>query len=715
MVDIDAASLREIGTWPWPRSLHGELLDRLLNMGAYEVAFDIDFSTRSDAAGDTAFAASLGRAGGYAFLSAFRQVGASAEEIWNRPIAEFGEAAQAALVNVDSLEAGMVWSLPGKNLDQDLRSIAAHFNRDKVVPDTLHIDFGINLDQIVRVSARSVLDGSVDPGLIRDRQIVVGASAIELHDLLVVPRFGIVPGPMVQIAAVETLQQDRSLADLSQWPAVGLSVLLILAGLLMPRLKFASAIGLSVAASVALETATMAIYVLAAVQIETSLFHATVAGVLLIRLLEERAVRRRQLQSQNARVAYLATHDDRTGAFSTSAWCQVVEALERDGDGTNILLIRLEQLDAAGATLGFAITDQVIDVFYQRLVSVTDKPIGRIENHVFALCVAEQFDEHDGERLLVPLETPFYVSGHRIVVHLRWGMSAAPTTDTASDRLQQARTAAAMASRRNIKGCRYRPEFEVELQQRRGFDIALRAAVEKNELDLAFQLQVAAQTRQGTGVEALLRWTSPDFGRVSPADFIPLAEENGTIVELGRWAAHEACRRAVQHGWTGRLSINVSPVQFTNSDVVAMVRSALERTGFPAERLDVEVTESLVAGGEASIVDALAALRKMGVSIAVDDFGTGYSSLSYLATLPIDKLKIDKSFVDQIIAPRGAEVAEAIVQLAKRLDLSVVVEGVETEEQFRFFSSLQCDTVQGFLFSRPASLAEATKGTGFAA
>jgi EAL domain-containing protein (putative c-di-GMP-specific phosphodiesterase class I) len=212
------------------------------------------------------------------------------------------------------------------------------------------------------------------------------------------------------------------------------------------------------------------------------------------------------------------------------------------------------------------------------------------------------------------------------------------------------------------------------------------------------------QTGRTIGVEALLRWNSATMGKISPADFIPMAEENRTIIELGAWVFRESCRRAVHQGWTGRLSINVSPLQFQHDDVVEMIRSALADTGFPADRLDIEITESLFIDNGTRILPALDALRSMGAQIAIDDFGTGYSSLSQLSGLPIDKLKIDQSFVRQMAQQRGASVLEAIILLGQKLGIRIVVEGVETQVELDHLASMGCHIAQGFLFGRPGDL-----------
>lgn len=703
-VDIDSASLEEIGVWPWPRSLHGRLLDQLMAMGAYEVALDIDFGTQSSTKEDAALAAALERAGGYAYLAAFQQVTAEGEAFWSRPIALFEQFAIPALVNVDSLESGMVWSLPGQDFSQGLHSIAALFNPGKAVPESLHIDYGIDLTQIVRIPASDVLAGRVDASLIRDRQVVVGASAIELHDLLLVPRFGVVPGPMVHIAAVETVKQGRIVTDLGLLPAVLLSLSFVLRSLLLPRMKLPTALRIVIITALGFEEIATLLYFTSAVQMDTVPFHVLVASMMVAWLLEERVHRRHLVREQYARLGYLASHDVATGARAPAAWCDAVAERAAAGQDLDILLMRLEHLDGAGASLGYEVTDGVFLQFVDRLQRAGIEPIGRIETRIFVVALPAPLDRRQRDTLLGKLCAPYNVVGHRVLINLRWGQSRLEARGSAPVALQRAGTALTMAMHENSGGLIYKPEFDAAINYRRKLDLALREAVERDELDVAFQLQVETTTRAATGAEALLRWASKEFGVVSPGEFIPLAEENGTIVDLGAFVAMEACRRAVALGWAGRLSINVSPVQVEMSDVVAMISDVLEKTGFPAERMDVEITESLVAGGGPKIIETLEGLRALGVAIAIDDFGTGHSSLSQLANLPVDKLKIDQSFVRQLGSARGLEAMETIAHLGHRLNLSIVVEGVETEAEFEIVKALGCQTIQGYLFGRPGTL-----------
>jgi EAL domain-containing protein (putative c-di-GMP-specific phosphodiesterase class I) len=235
---------------------------------------------------------------------------------------------------------------------------------------------------------------------------------------------------------------------------------------------------------------------------------------------------------------------------------------------------------------------------------------------------------------------------------------------------------------------------------------ALRRAIAEGQLSLAYQPQFDLATGKLLGAEALARWVHPEWGAVAPAKFIPLAEEAGLIVELGRWALRSACREAA--GWPSAVgvAVNISPIQFQTIDMEAEIVEALRLSDLPAARLEIEITEGSIIAGGAEVPALLARLRRRGVSVALDDFGTGYSSLSYLGRVPIDKIKIDQSFVRELATGGAADViVRAILTLSRELGKRVVAEGVETGEQARFLRRLGCAGVQGFHFGRPMSAA----------
>jgi predicted signal transduction protein with EAL and GGDEF domain len=244
--------------------------------------------------------------------------------------------------------------------------------------------------------------------------------------------------------------------------------------------------------------------------------------------------------------------------------------------------------------------------------------------------------------------------------------------------------------------------LDQQARRRRQIEADLRSAIRTGGLELRFQPIVGTSDTSIRCFEALLRWPHPIDGYISPVDFIPVAEETGLIVPLGEWVIHEACRVAAAWPSNIRVAVNVSPLQFRAPGFQAIVLQALARSGLSPSRLEIEITESVFLDGVDTVTDILHQLRSLGVRIALDDFGTGYSSLSYLRSFPFDKLKIDRSFVINIADdPNAGAIVKAILDLASALQMETTAEGVESLEQQAELQSRGCDTLQGFLFSRP--------------
>lgn len=230
----------------------------------------------------------------------------------------------------------------------------------------------------------------------------------------------------------------------------------------------------------------------------------------------------------------------------------------------------------------------------------------------------------------------------------------------------------------------------------------LAQAIRRNQLSLAYQATFSVETRAIVGQETLLRWNHPRRGEVSPSEFIPLAEASGDIVAIGRWVLDQAVAEAATWDQTWRLAVNLSPVQFRQADLVDTVRAALVRHGLPANQLMLEITEGVLIDDTSRALTILRALKHLGVGLALDDFGTGYSNLSYLRVLPIDRIKIDKSFVQDLgTSPQVDAIAHAIIAMGSALGLGITAEGVETEAQLAFLRAHGCDEAQGFLLGRP--------------
>ena len=318
-----------------------------------------------------------------------------------------------------------------------------------------------------------------------------------------------------------------------------------------------------------------------------------------------------------------------------------------------------------------------------------------------------------GETIIAALNEPFALTGG--VVHSSPSIGVVVFGDAPSscdEMLKQADIALYEAKAAGRNALRFfDPDVQAALAVRAEGEAALRLAIRDQQFVLHYQPQVD-YAGEWIGAEALLRWAHPERGLVAPGEFIPLAEETGLIMPIGRWVLHSACRQL--RAWADdrracslHLSVNVSARQFSQPDFVAVVGEALAASGAPANRLVLELTESVFLDDVEGAVDKMKALKKLGVGFALDDFGTGYSSLAYLARLPLDQLKIDRCFVSNLpTSANDAAVAHTIITLAESLGLGVVAEGVETEAQRLFLEQHGCLSFQGFLFAKPMDIAE---------
>ncbi|WP_246695891.1 putative bifunctional diguanylate cyclase/phosphodiesterase [Methylorubrum populi] len=418
------------------------------------------------------------------------------------------------------------------------------------------------------------------------------------------------------------------------------------------------------------------------------------------------------------RLSYLALHDTLTDLPNRVQFQQLLEAAREQGGASGrfaVLALDLDEFKNVNDTFGHAAGDGLLRAFAERLqrFASSDVHIARLAGDEFALLAkgSAARDRHTvallASDIVAAVASPFTVNGIRVSIGVSIGIAMAPQ-DGCLEIMRRADLALYRTKGEGRNGYRfYEAEMDERIEARRALSTDLRGALDRNEFLLHFQPIVSREGRV-RGFEALVRWKHPKRGFVSPAEFIPLAEETGVIIPLGEWILQQACATAA--GWPGDISIavNLSPIQFRHSDLPLLVISALQESGLDASRLEIEITESVFLEATPAIKTALAKLRELGVRLSLDDFGTGYSSLSYLRRLAFDKIKIDQSFVRDLPQEQsGAAIVRAIIDLATSLKMTVIAEGVETEAQRRCLLSLGCHALQGYLFSRPVPADEA--------
>jgi diguanylate cyclase (GGDEF)-like protein len=313
------------------------------------------------------------------------------------------------------------------------------------------------------------------------------------------------------------------------------------------------------------------------------------------------------------------------------------------------------------------------------------------------------------ERLVEAFRQPFPMGDQLIPVGTSVGIAIEPANDVEPDTIlthaEIALSTAKSAGRGTFRF--FEPEMDARARARRALEKDLRAALDNNELELFYQPKLDTQAEILKGFEALIRWRHPERGLVSPAEFIPLAEELGLIIPVGNQVLRQACMQAAKWPEDITVAVNLSPVQFQDSDIVAIVRDALERSGLDPVRLELEITETLLLRDTAPTLATLRELRELGVHISLDDFGTGYSSIAYLSRFPFDRIKIDQSFVrDLNVGTHALAIVRAIITLGQALGISITAEGVETLDQLAVLRAERCLEVQGYLFSRPVPEAD---------
>jgi diguanylate cyclase (GGDEF)-like protein len=424
---------------------------------------------------------------------------------------------------------------------------------------------------------------------------------------------------------------------------------------------------------------------------------------------------RRQIE---AKIAHMAHHDVLTNLPNRILFNEKMEeSLARAGRGERmaVLCLDLDHFKNVNDSLGHSLGDSLLRAVTQRLLDCIGEAdtIARLGGDEFSIIQARIETPQEAstlaQRIIDRLAAPFMLDAHQVVIGASVGIALAPIDGVKPEELLKKADLALYRAKADGRGTYrfFQPEMDANMQARRKLELELRNALAAGEFELFYQPLVNLASGRISGFEALLRWRPRGGGFISPAEFIPLAEEIGLIVPIGEWVLHQACHQAANWPANVHVAVNLSPVQFKSRKLVETITLALTNSGLAPERLELEITESVLLHNNEATLAMLRQIKQFGVKISMDDFGTGYSSLSYLRSFPFDKIKIDRSFIRDLASSDDCvAIVRAVTSLGASLGMATIAEGVETTEQLERLRREGCDEVQGYLLGRPTSVAD---------
>ncbi|TPG40608.1 EAL domain-containing protein [Sphingomonas koreensis] len=695
LVEIDARSLEKLDHWPWPRSLYPKAITMLQRAGASTIAFDVDFSSRSTPRQDGALAAAIDRATVPVVLSTFRQYGSltGGGTIENLPIPALRRNAQLAAVNISADGDGLVrrylygvvtGDLPRPSIGALLAGSAGRAG------DSFAIDGAIDPTSIPRISFVDLVRGRVPPGSLRGKAVLIGATAIELGDRYSVPRYGVIPGPIIQILAAETLSDGSSPVD--RGPVLPLIAALLVLGIsarisgVFRGATIGGGFVTLAAVPLALETAH-----LGTVEIVPALAALATGTAIFVRISILATLRKARLI------------DPASGLPNRRGF----QRLARSTPVESVIALRIANYSDAAALIGQERAAEMIQRVVDRLVVAGVDNLCRLEEGILAWTGADGSDERrisQIEGVAALLRPPVEVGGRQVELRCRFGLACGSgvSPDVLADR------AILAADHAMEQGTRWEMHDEA-LGEAQDWRLALAGELDQalaaGDIWVAYQPKLDIARGRIVAAEALVRWRHPKRGAIPPDAFIPALEASGRILDLTLSVLRQAARDAAtwrRAGATINVAVNVSALLTADEEFLAAVDDLLERGVVTPDMLTLEVTESATLVDPARAIVALEGIAARGIKLSIDDYGTGQSTLSYLKQLPAREIKIDKSFVLGLETNRSDQaMVRSTIELAHELGYSVVAEGIETEGVLDVLAGMGCDTGQGWHIGKP--------------
>ena len=695
LVEIDARSLARMDRWPWPRGVYAKAIEALERGRANTIAFDVDFSSHGAPDQDAAFAAAIDRATIPIILPTFRQFGSSTsgQILENLPIAALRRNTQLAAVNIAADADGLVHrypfgvitaGVPRPSIGAMLAGAAGRAG------DSFPIDGAIDPASIQRVSFVDLIDGRVPAGAFRGKAVLIGGTAIELGDRYSVPRYGVIPGPTIQLLAADTLATGSNLIDLGPIIPIAIALVILAGAVRWGNRGRAIAIGaggmLILALPFALEAAN-----LGTVEIVPGLAALGAGAVLLA------------IASVVGTVRAARLVDPASGLLNRRGF----EA-EADPNGVAaVIVLRIANYSEAAGVIGQTRAAEMIQRIVDRLTVGDVGQIYRLEEGLLAWTDASAESEpiiHQIDALSAMLRAPIEVGGRPIELRCRFGLACG--IDLAPDTL--ADRAILAADHAVESGSRWEMHSDA-LGKVQDWRLMLAGELDQALADgdiwVAYQPKLDMKCGMVTAAEALVRWSHPTRGAIPPDSFIPVLETNGRILDLTLFVLRRAIADAVAWRAAGasiNVAVNVSALLTANSEFLSALDAAIDADPLVPELLTLEVTESATLADPARAIAALERIADRGIKLSIDDYGTGQSTLSYLKKLPAREIKIDKSFILGLeISASDQAMVRSTINLAHELGYAVVAEGIETEAILNLLRAMDCDTGQGWHIGKP--------------
>ncbi len=755
IVAIDDASINQLGRWPWSRQHHADLIGKLTDMQPRAIGIDLIFSeAETNSKADQALAKALTDNSRTVLAVAPAQQTPSSPIIELLPIPILADASSFighvdAELDIDGLTRHFYLYAGLENIHWRSFALAMlevgdnqHpiFKRDEFditnstrtgtgwVRDHLAlIPFTKSEQQALRFSYADILSNRISPDLLHNKYILIGVTSTGVGDMISTP----VNHSHQRMSGVELIahQLNGLIQDKLIYPLPMLYQSILTTIVILISVTTMCLVPLRHGLTVTLVSTLVIIIGSISLLLFQRIWFAPSVALLMIMVswpiwslwqhyVSERLTKHLIVQLDEQSRHHLVTGLPNHGMLQDHLYKLTQSDANADSEMTALFIVHINWPESATSIIGRAMDDSIMQNISTRLKTVQNKHvfIAHLRDDDFAILITKQQDigsiHSSAADVLAKLKTPLNHYGEELIITPNIGVSVWPIDSRDSTDLLRKAYTAMFKSRMDIEQavCVYSEDIGYEIAARAELEKALSCALERNEFKVLYQPQVDAISGKLIGAEALLRWHNSELGWVGPDTFIPVAEQSGLINSIGDWVLKMACndlKNIMQAGLTPiQIAVNLSPLQFSNVNLAEEIAATLKQADIKPDMLKLEVTESMLMNNINDAVQAMEKLKQCGMRLAIDDFGTGYSSLKHLQNFPLDQLKIDKCFTQDLDNKNTKEITLSIIDLAKRLNLNVIAEGVETEVQDEFMRKHGCDEMQGYLYSKAVNASD---------